>query len=235
MTRQGSTEKSHGVADHKGSSPGHPGEIVPSPDRSHPKVRQLLDAARTLFLEQAYDSVSTDAIARKAKVSKATLYVYFPSKEALFAALVAELCERTADEIWNSASTWQTVEEALRAIAQNYVEMFITTDAIALYRSIIAQVPRFPELGRLFYESGPKILQQRIEGFLREASDQGHIYVPDPQLAAAQFLQLVAVDVPLTHMLALDPAPSRSIGTTIESGVALFLRGYRTQDAANIG
>jgi AcrR family transcriptional regulator len=64
----------------------------------------LLDAARTLFLEQPYDTVSTDAIAREAKVSKATLYVYFPSKDALFAAVVRELCELTADEIWTSAS-----------------------------------------------------------------------------------------------------------------------------------
>ena len=50
-------------------------------DRNNPKVRQLMDAAYQLFLSQPYDAVSTDAIAKAAAVSKATLYVYFPSKE----------------------------------------------------------------------------------------------------------------------------------------------------------
>ena len=197
------------------------------PDRTNPKVRQLLEAAHELFLKQPYDTVSTDAIAKAAKVSKATLYVYFPSKEALFATLVSDQCGQTAQAIWTSASASDDVEQVLGIIAQNFMAMFATTDALAFYRTIIAQVPRFPELGRVFYESGPMVLQQRIEGFLREATARGHLAVPDPKLAASQFLQLIAVDIPMTGLLRLQSLTPERVEATTSSGLALFLRGYR--------
>lgn len=205
---------------------GVPAGIEALPDRSNPKVRQLLEAARTLFLEQPYDTVSTDAIVKEAKVSKATLYAYFPSKEALFAALVSDKCGQTAQAIWESAAASDDVEEVLRSIAQNFMAMFATGDALAFYRSIIAQVPRFPELGRVFYDSGPKVLQERMENFLRAASERGDLAIPDPKLAAIQFLQLISVDVHLIGLLGLAPLTRERADIAIESGVALFMKGY---------
>ncbi|WP_428032072.1 TetR/AcrR family transcriptional regulator [Ancylobacter sp.] len=197
------------------------------PDRENPKVRQVMEAAHALFLELPYDAVSTDAIARAAGISKTTLYVYFPSKEAVFSALVSENCAQTAQSILNSASESDDVEEGLRTIARNFMAMFATTDALAFYRTIIAQVPRFPELGRIFNESGPKVIQERIALFLREASARGELSVPDPELAALQFLQLMSVDIPLTGLLGLGQLTADRVTTTIESGLALFLNGYR--------
>lgn len=202
------------------------------PDRTNSKVRQLLDAAHKLFLEQAYDSVSTDAIAREAKVSKATLYAYFPSKEALFATLVGDQCGQRAQDIWSIASANDGVEDVLRGIARNFMVMFATTNALAFYRTVIAQVPRFPELGRVFYESGPKLLQGRIEEFLRLATERGDLAVPDPRLAATQFIQLISADLPLTGLLALEPLTEERIERTVESGITLFLRGYRAESRA---
>lgn len=205
-----------------------PGVAAPGagPDRANPKVRQLLEAARALFLELPYEAVSTDAIAKAARVSKTTLYVYFPSKEALFATLVGDQCAETAQAIWASASASDDVEDALRMIARTFMAMFATTDALAFYRIIIAQVPRFPELGRVFYESGPKVLQDRIEALLRAASQSGDLAIPDPQLAAAQFLQLVTIDIPMTGLLRLETLTEQRVEATIESGLALFMAGY---------
>lgn len=196
------------------------------PDRTNPKVRQLLEAAHALFLEQPYDAVSTDAIAKQAKVSKATLYVYFPSKEALFATLVSDMCGQNAQAIWSSASDSDGVETVLRTIARNFMTMFATTDALAFYRTILAEAPRFPELGRIFYESGPKVLQGRIEDFLREACQRGELSIPDPKLAAVQFLQLISVDVPLVGLLGLEVLTPERVEAAIERGVALFVKGY---------
>lgn len=205
-----------------------PGARAPAlPDRENPKVRQVLEAAHALFLELPYDAVSTDAIAKAAGISKTTLYVYFPSKEAVFSALVRENCQQTAHAIWSSAAESDDVEAALRLIARNFMSMFATTDALAFYRTIIAQVPRFPELGRIFYESGPKVLQERIALFLRDASARGDLSVPDPELAASQFMQLISVDIPLTGLLGLGALTTDRVTITIESGLALFLKGYR--------
>lgn len=197
------------------------------PDRTNPKVRQVLDAARILFLEQPYDSVSTDAIARQAGISKATLYVHFPSKEMLFATLVTDQCRGIEGDIWSADRSGDGVETVLRAIARNFMAMLAGPEAIALYRTIVAQVPRFPELGHAFHEAGPKQLQGRIAAFLAGASDRGEIDVPDPALAAVQFLQLVAADIPMRGLLGLKAPTPDQIDETIESGIRLFMRAHR--------
>jgi AcrR family transcriptional regulator len=201
-------------------------------DGVNPKVEQLIDAARQLFLSQPYDQVSTDAIARTAKVSKATLYAHFPSKEALFAALVSAQCGALHDEIWNSTSPDDGVETVLRKIASNFLRMFTSSDALALYRTILAEVPRFPELGRMFYEAGPKVMQLRIADYLEEATRRGEIDVPDARLAALQFLQLVSADVPLTGLLAVEPMTEGRAEAVCESGIRLFMAGYGVRGAA---
>lgn len=200
-------------------------------DRSNPKVRQLMDAAYQLFLSHPYDAVSTDAIAKAASVSKATLYVYFPSKEALFAALVSEKCERTEHLIWSALPTSQGIQEVLLSIARQFIQIFASCDGLAFYRSLIAQIPRFPELGEIFYESGPRIVHEKIEALLRTADAQGQLAVPDPALAARQFLQLVSADIQLNGLLGLPPLSEQRISETIESGVALFVRGYSPSEA----
>ena len=58
-----------------------------------PKRTQIMDAAAALFIAQGYGAVSMDAIAKAAAVSKATLYAYFRSKDALFATIIREACE----------------------------------------------------------------------------------------------------------------------------------------------
>jgi TetR/AcrR family transcriptional repressor of mexJK operon len=202
------------------------GETRAADDSVNPKAGQLIDAALKLFLSQPYDQVSTDAIARAAKVSKATLYAHFPSKEMLFSAVVSAQCGKLQDDIWNATSPDDDVEEVLRRIARNFLGMFASTDALALYRTILAEVPRFPELGRMFYEAGPKVLQLRIATYLEEATRRGQIDVPDAPLAALQFLQLVSADVPLTGLLAVEPLVQERMDMVCESGIRLFMAGY---------
>ena len=66
------------------------------------KRRQILEGARRVFLGSGFDAASMGEIARAAKVSKGTLYVYFDSKEALFTAWVSQ--SRGDTKAVNSAS-----------------------------------------------------------------------------------------------------------------------------------
>ena len=50
--------------------------------------KEILDAAERLFFSKNYEEVSMDEIAREVELNKATIYLYFGSKEALYAAIV---------------------------------------------------------------------------------------------------------------------------------------------------
>ncbi|RYG41024.1 TetR/AcrR family transcriptional regulator [bacterium] len=203
-------------------------------DQDNPKVRQLLEAAGRLFMQLPYDAVSTDAIAKEAKVSKATLYVHFSSKENLFATLIGSRCHRIAGHAWSARSVISDVEQDLRAFAESFIDMLQSPDTLPLYRSIVSQTTRFPELGRLFYEMGPKRFEARLADFLTEATRRGLLRVPDPSLGALQFIQLMAGDVPTRGLLGLDLHSRGASEARIDSGIALFLAGYGPNAAANV-
>ena len=60
----------------------------PRQRRKHARPQELLDAALELFVQNGYAATHSDEVARRAGVSKGTLYLYFPSKEELFKAVV---------------------------------------------------------------------------------------------------------------------------------------------------
>src|SRR4051795_11788412 len=64
------------------------------------KRRQIIEGARAVFLAQGFDAASMGEIARKAGVSKGTLYVYFDSKEKLFEAFAQEQCALQAEQVF---------------------------------------------------------------------------------------------------------------------------------------
>jgi len=191
----------------------------------HSKFLQILDTSRRLFLDQGYDASSMDAIAREAGVSKATLYAHFESKEALFAVLIEEECRAITDRIWPADVDPIDVEGTLRRVAENIATVFLDQRGLAIHRLIIAEAGKFPEIGRIFWEAGPQTLNHRLGGFLREAAARGLLDVPDPELAAIQFLSLVRGDLPLQSVLSFRSLQAEA-SRLVEGAVRLFMAGY---------
>ena len=200
---------------------------LPDLDLENPKVRDVLQAARELFLAGAYDAVSTDAIAKAAGISKATLYSHFVSKEALFAVMIREECRSIRERMPEPDLNGDDIAMVLTRIARAHTAILTTTDALSFYRSVVAQTPRFPQLGRIFFEAGPRTLLNRIAGALREAVAAGQLGVTDINRAAAQFMALITGNVPMTVMLGFPPPTNEDWERQIEGGVALFLAQYR--------
>ena len=72
----------------------------PLADDDSAKRRQIIEGARAVFLAQGFDAASMNDIARKAGVSKGTLYVYFRNKEELFEAITEEQCRMQAERVF---------------------------------------------------------------------------------------------------------------------------------------
>lgn len=198
-----------------------------APDRSNRKVASILAAARELFIDHGFDAVSMDLVARQATVSKATLYAHFTSKEALFTAVMVDEANRFADEIWRITPDNDDVAQVLRLVAQNFVDIFLTEHAMLLLRTVVGVVPQLPSVGAAIFESGPKEIKQRLAQFLSRAHEKGQLNVPDPALAAIQFLSVVRGDFDIRGMLLPSNPPSRAeVDAQIEAGIDLFLNFY---------
>lgn len=159
------------------------------------KFDQVIEGARQVFLNDGFEGASVDDIAKTAGVSKATLYSYFPDKRHLFMEVAKAECQRQAqisiDMIDDSASA----EVVLGSIASQFIE-FITSDfGQRIFRICVGEADRFPELGREFYESGPKLIQNRVVTFLECACARGELLIEDHLLAADQFAELCKADL----------------------------------------
>jgi AcrR family transcriptional regulator len=200
----------------------HRSRKAPRPAR---KGEQVAAAAKTLFLENGFMDTSMDAIARLAAVSKATLYAYFPTKEALFASLIEAQCQ-AVDEAFVMPDIALGLREALRAFAMRYVAVFMDGSSAAFFRVIAAENGRFPELCALFVESGPRKAIARCAKLLTTARDNGLLDFQDAEMAATQFLSLVRGDLPLHSALGVRAQFSDAVERTIDAGIDVFLRAY---------
>jgi AcrR family transcriptional regulator len=89
-------------------------------------------------------------IAREARVSKGTLYVYFKSKEELFEAIVEEQCNAQAEQIFTFDSNESDVEAVLTRLGDAFVHfMCRRVGGISPLRTVMAIADRMPELGAM--------------------------------------------------------------------------------------
>jgi TetR/AcrR family transcriptional repressor of mexJK operon len=191
------------------------------------KAASILAAARQLFLDHGFDTVTMEMVARQASVSKATLYAHVSSKEDLFTAVVVDEAKRVTDEVWRIVPDSNDVAAVLRRMAEKFVDIFLSEQTMFLQRAVIGVVSRFPAIGVRIFDSGPKVLNERLARFLAEAHDRGLLNVPDATLAAVQFLSVVRGDLDIRGLLLPAAPPSRAeIEDQIESGIDLFLRYY---------
>src|SRR5215212_9408512 len=89
----------------------------PRAESLHQRNDGILRAARRQFLAHGYDVVSMDMVAEDAGVTKKTVYNHFPGKEALFEAVVLELCDELGGDI-EEASDSEDIEKTLVQFCQ---------------------------------------------------------------------------------------------------------------------
>ena len=209
-----------GIPDVRAGLPGLPGRA------GRRKVAQILEAASDLFLSHDYDAVTMDMVTQASGVSKATLYVYFGSKDDLFSAVVTKEARRIADAVWEPAHDDVDVATGLKQIARNFVEVFMDRRALAFRRTVMGVITRFPLIGQAIFDAGPRILTERVARFLEKADAAGLVVIPDPYRAATLFLSVIRFDLDTKGMLGLALPCSSDIESLTEEGVVMFLRHY---------
>lgn len=196
-------------------------------DRPKTKTERILDAAREMFLAHGFRATSMDAIAKRAGVSKATIYAHFDGKEALFAALVSAECARLDGEFTASGAAGAPPEQALPRLAREFLTLLVSPWALAIFRVVVAEAPRVPELGMAFYRAGPATMKARLEAYLRQAVARGELDIADPALATTQLIGMVRGELQLRCLL--DPSsrpPPAEIERQAKAAVDVFLRAY---------
>lgn len=170
----------------------------------------IVSAAARLFQESGYDGASMNELVRRMGGSKATLYGYFPSKEALFSAVVrsfatSHLTKATKD-LAASRTRKASVEQRLVRFAEGVLEV-LTSDrtALAVARMVIGEAGR-TDVGRIFNEAGPQETMMALAGLVSEMMEAGELRPGNPTVAASHLMALITAENN-SRFYERDPAP----------------------------
>jgi TetR/AcrR family transcriptional regulator, mexJK operon transcriptional repressor len=146
--------------------------------RSQQTRERLRSAAHRLFLQQGYQATSIDAILAEAGISsKETLYRYYSSKEALFVDVLSHLTMEQSGfseklAALPSPHDLTSLHQALQQLSYEILSMMSQPGYLPLIRMIIAEVPRFPQLGTLFFSTVTQRGLALIISLLQAAREQ---------------------------------------------------------------
>ena len=200
--------------------------------RKEARPGEILDAALAIFAEKGFAGARMDDIARRAGVTKGTIYLYFDSKEAVFKALVRDTIGTTLASIVENARAFEgpaseLLKTALRAIG-NFV---CTSDRIVLPKIILAEAGNFPELAH-FYRR--EIIDTGL-GFLTSLTERGiasgEFRAVDPKHAARLCMAPILLSALWRSTFAQFDAEPYDIHGLIETHIDTLLRGL----SANAG
>jgi AcrR family transcriptional regulator len=191
------------------------------------KRRQIVEGAREIFLAHGFDAASMNDIARTAGVSKGTLYVYFENKEQLFQAIVEQECRAHAESVFALDAADHDVAAVLTRLGIAYLEFLCRAEKAAALRIVIAIADRMPEIGKVFYETGPAYGIARVAAYLRAQTEAGVLAVEEFEIAAAQFMEACQATLYKPVLFNFRQAPELSqIERVVRLAVRTFMAAY---------
>jgi TetR/AcrR family transcriptional regulator, regulator of autoinduction and epiphytic fitness len=203
------------------------GEPVSSSQR---KRRAIVDATAAEFLREGYSAASMDEIARRAGVSKPTVYKHFGNKERLFLAVIGGVLTNAYTALAPQTSKITEAPDpgaALTAFIGAWAKRVLCEDILALRRLVIGEVSRFPQLGRLWFDLTYEMMDTPLIAALTALDERDVLHVPDPRRAVRQLIGMTLGALQLVHTFLPDHAPDDAeIDRTVTEGVTMFLSHY---------
>lgn len=197
------------------------------------REKRILEAALTVFARLGYSGCSMDAVAAESGLSKPTLYQYFASKDALFAAMMTGKRDEMMDGLDHPSPRGMVAD--LWTFSWSYADTVMRPDLLSLARLIIGEVQRFPEIGQAYQASGPDRMLRGIMDYLTAQRTAGRLEFDDAELAAQDLWGLI-LSAPRTQALYQpDAQPARAdLERYIRNGLRVFLKAYSTGPDADL-
>lgn len=196
-------------------------------DELHQQRRaRILDAARQVFLTKGFDRATVVEVAKLAKVSSATVYIHFATKDRLFEAatdLALDRYQGLFDEI-------DRITDGPRVVLTHFAEVyfqFLTEPSVhSTYRIVSMEAAGRPAMASGIYQNAHKLLGAVLRRQLVRLHEAGQLVVADVPMAARLLqgmLEHTALTIPL---LQGQTAPLHPAEPYCAEAVRVFLAGY---------
>jgi AcrR family transcriptional regulator len=200
--------------------------------RKEARPQELLDAALTLFVEKGFAATRSEEVARLAGVSKGTLYLYYPSKEELFKAVVRQNLSSLIAEGLEMAGQFEgSSSELLACLMQTWWERVGNTPAAGIHKIVLAEVRNFPELAQFYTDEVILPADLLFSGCVQRGIDRGEFRpMPVHEVAHALIAPLIFMAVH-RHSFGACPVHGNEVDPEVllNTHLDLVLRGMEVR------
>jgi AcrR family transcriptional regulator len=153
--------------------------------RAEDRPREICAAALEVFAEKGFAAARLDEIARRAGVSKGTLYLYFKDKEDLFRAVVRSAIAPNIEAVTATISSSDApFPDVVRMFLAAFAEREARLPIGAVAKMVVGESRNFPELARVWHDEVASKAIGAIATFIERAQQRGEVRAGDPRLHA---------------------------------------------------
>jgi AcrR family transcriptional regulator len=204
--------------------------------RKEARPQELLDAALALFVEKGFAACRTDEVAQRAGVSKGTLYLYYPSKEELFKAVVRQNLSSLIAEGEEVAANFEgSSSELLSCLMHTWWDRVGNTPAAGIHKIVLSEVRNFPELAQFYTDEVIVPADQLFSRCVQRGIDSGEFRpMPLHEVVHALMAPIIFMALhrhsfgacPVHGSVDMDP------GLMLDTHMDLVLRGLEVRGKA---
>ncbi len=192
----------------------------------------IVDVTQKVFFRDGYGGTSMSGIAAELGGSKATLYKYFDTKDALFEAVMLRCCKDLFVDFNASLNSFRSVREYLINAGTKLLMGMLEPTALDISRLVLSEGVRHPEIARIYTASALDPSNEAVARGLAHFEAIGQITCPNTIVAAKQFIGMVRADIHLRAICGFDDRPSAAeIHAHIVDATSFFIAGIKSSGA----
>ncbi|HUZ74404.1 MAG TPA: TetR/AcrR family transcriptional regulator [Stellaceae bacterium] len=199
--------------------------------RKAARPQEIAAAALACFAERGFAAASLDEIAARAGVTKGTLYLYFPSKEELFKAVVREALLPRISLFADGAAAGESAARQLTRLVAAWPALVATPHLGAIPKLMIAEAGNFPELARFYVDEVIDRARRIIVGIINRGIERGEFRRVDPEAAFFSVVAPLVVAVLWQQTFAPIVARPIDIEALCRAHLAILLDGLAAERA----
>ncbi len=187
----------------------------------------ILDAAQNLFYHQGFDETSLAMIINEAGGSRRSIYNEFGNKRGLLMAVIQRQV-KVQSEILTSINRELEAKKALNQVCIKFVQGMLSPELMSLFRLVVQQVVKFPELGEMIYQKGPMAGVLPLVDYLTWLTETKVLKIENCHFSAQMLLEMAKGPLHTRSLLLPDKkASDEEITHQVTKAVDIFLNAHR--------
>jgi len=198
--------------------------------RKDARPEELVAAALEVFVERGYEGTTLADVARRAGVTKGTIYLYFENKEALFKAVVRQtIVPVIAQGEALARSFTGSARDLLEQLVREYWRLVGETALAGIPKLMMAEAATFPELTRFYYDEVVARGHRLMAGVIERGVKNGEFRPVDVMLAAKLAMSPLMHATVVRRAFASCMPEGFNVQAYLDTHIDLYLHGIAKQ------